>query len=848
MSNGLKNLVAIVAEPGDGNGAMASALAGQAEMEVESFGSRDGLVSRLKKGRADILYLDLALAKPSGAEFVNMLRSQEELGGLGIVLAGARESLDGLGSLAYAGDVEFVVLPSTPEELRARGRAISRRMASQAPWRSPLRRTERRAPPGAGPLEQISADIAGVLPFGMALVDSGMNIYFANQTLCTMLGQTRAQLVGRNLFDLFAATLFKDGRVTPALDKVRETGQPQSVTAVAWSPEGREPRLLNVAWRPVGSSGRENPTYLFTMEDATDRHRAATRADEEIRRLTAMTDASSAGLALVGPDRNMAWVNRAAREWLGAVTGRSARDALPGMATISNGDPVALAIEKSEPSVFHWTFKAPNLPRKTFKVETAPFKPKADGPAHALVLLQDITTEAGRLEQRQLISQLVAATLEELDLDHQLHLVLTGVTAGHALGFNRAFLFMIDRSRNALTGRMGVGPASWEEARRIWAELSGSTLNFLLARVRDFNKESLPLFHAIKDLAYPLSGEQADQEILTRCIHEKSLILVRDAREDPRVSKDFRFRFGANEFVVVPLIARGEPMGVILADNLYSGSPIMLEQVELLAAFASPAALAIAGAATLEQKVKALEDLKAAQKALIAAEKLAVIGRLASHVAHEIRNPLVTIGGFARSILKRPERADRNRQAAQIIAEEVERLEDILSGVMDFTRPARPVMVEMRVNELIHHVIDPLRQELETKNIPVKLDLAENLPIIQADQKQIQQVLLNLIKNAVDAMPRGGTLAVRTESAAGEVVIQFRDAGVGMTEDVQANIFSPFYTTKSGGTGLGLAVSLKIVEDHGGAIRVWSEPGQGTEMTVALKVRPLPREGAAAVK
>jgi signal transduction histidine kinase len=236
--------------------------------------------------------------------------------------------------------------------------------------------------------------------------------------------------------------------------------------------------------------------------------------------------------------------------------------------------------------------------------------------------------------------------------------------------------------------------------------------------------------------------------------------------------------------------------------------------------------------------------LRAAHAKLVHSGNLATIGRMAAHVAHEIRNPLTTVGGFARSILKHPGKVERNRESAEVICEEVDRLENILANIMDFTRPARPELTPCYVPDFLGKIARELRGELGRRRVSLETDISEEVPTVHLDAEKIKQVIINLLRNAADAMPEGGTarVALRTEDR--QVRISVSDTGQGMTPKVVAKIFNPFFTTKPDGTGLGLALSRKIVEDHGGRLTVESELGQGSVFHLLLPAKP-PSKAAA---
>lgn len=461
-----------------------------------------------------------------------------------------------------------------------------------------------------------------------------------------------------------------------------------------------------------------------------------------------------------------------------------------------------------------------------------PIKDEQGHIKNILVLSVDATERERRVHQFSLLRQLGEAMQGTLHLDKLLHLILTCVTAGHALGFNRAFLFLVNERRDAICGRMAVGPASAQEAYQVWQKLAHKYKTF-----EDFIKEAdysyakgTPLDIMVKLLVYPLTQEE---EVVVSCVRQRSPILIKNAMKDPQVTREFASIFSAREFLCVPLVARNEAIGAIVADNIYSSTPLTKDHVELLTMFANQAALAIENAQAykrLEDKVSELKDM---QERLIRSERLAIMGKMSAYVAHEIRNPLTTIGGFAQSILRKA--ADGYiRESSQIIKDEVKRLEKILANVMDFNKPQKPLKTSAEINGIIENVCLLFEPLLRTQGIQMIKEFAPNLPQIIVDPDQIKQAFVNLIKNASEAMPTGGTLTVKTLTENSCIRIDVTDTGKGMTPEVLDNIFVPFFTTKPGGTGVGLTVTQQIIDEHEGQLKVKSEAGKGTTFSVYL--------------
>jgi len=190
-------------------------------------------------------------------------------------------------------------------------------------------------------------------------------------------------------------------------------------------------------------------------------------------------------------------------------------------------------------------------------------------------------------------------------------------------------------------------------------------------------------------------------------------------------------------------------------------------------------------------------------------------------------------------MLRAPDQREKVVRNTRIIIEEVERLERILADVMNFSKPGKPILRERNINEIIEAVCAFHENEFAANNITLRTSLDPKCPTLRFDPEQIRQVLINLFKNAIEAMPEGGELTVVTRALEDRVEVAIADTGHGMSENVQENLFQPFFTTKAGGTGLGLSVSQKIVHDHGGDIMAQSRPGAGSSFTFWL---PIPRD------
>ncbi len=232
--------------------------------------------------------------------------------------------------------------------------------------------------------------------------------------------------------------------------------------------------------------------------------------------------------------------------------------------------------------------------------------------------------------------------------------------------------------------------------------------------------------------------------------------------------------------------------------------------------------------------VRDISEYVALEEKLRQNERLAAVGNTVSQIVHEIKNPLMIIGGFAQQLLKAQTLDAKGLQKLSIIAEEVNRLESLMAEMKDYSRPPTLKRETGQIESFLQEVFNLYNDALTEKNIELVLAPVDPLPACNVDFQQLKQVLVNLVKNASEAMPDGGriTLMVHRQPPYLEIVVA--DTGEGMTPDVVENIFTPYFTTKTKGSGLGLAISRNIIRAHNGELEVVSQPGKGSVFTIKL--------------
>ncbi|HTZ19160.1 MAG TPA: ATP-binding protein, partial [Dissulfurispiraceae bacterium] len=231
-----------------------------------------------------------------------------------------------------------------------------------------------------------------------------------------------------------------------------------------------------------------------------------------------------------------------------------------------------------------------------------------------------------------------------------------------------------------------------------------------------------------------------------------------------------------------------------------------------------------------------MTEIKKMEEQMSNSEKLASIGRLAAGIAHEIGNPLTSVFSFVQ-ILRELEQDDFKKDSLQTIYFHINRISETLKQLSGFSKMPAAEPSECQVNDVIETSIHLIQFDKRAKDISIVKELSPTLPLAVVDANQLSQVFVNLVLNAIDAMPEGGALTVRSYVTDSSVTIQFADTGVGMPKERLMKIFDPFYTTKEKGTGLGLAVSYNIIKKMNGIISVDSELGKGTTFTITIPIK-----------
>ncbi len=441
--------------------------------------------------------------------------------------------------------------------------------------------------------------------------------------------------------------------------------------------------------------------------------------------------------------------------------------------------------------------------------------------------------------QIQLIHELTMkmnnAYLDMTELDEILQTILVGITAEEGLRFNRAFLAMFDNRQQVLAGRLAIGPDRKEEGNRIWRDIKNRDLDFhnLLDNIK---KHSFAKDIEVNRIVQALSiNARESDHILIRAAKERRSVNVVQGKSEWPVPPELIGLLQEESFAIVPLYSPRRSLGVIIADHFVTNEEITPLQIHSLENFASQASLAIEHYhlhTSMEDKINELEKQ---QDMLIEAERYSAVGHMAAQLAHNIRNPITSIGGTARLLAKKTD-DPKQLKFLRMMVREAEKIEDTLEDIFNFISTIELEKKEVFLSSLLEKSLMLFYTAMQHQTIKYELILPENETPLLLDPDLIQQGLVHLMRNGVEAMPDGGRLSIRVEqdenNKTTEIIIQ--DTGRGIKDSTLFFATDPFVTTKISGTGMGLTMVKRIIKDHGGTLQIQQRISGGTRIIVGL--------------
>jgi len=460
--------------------------------------------------------------------------------------------------------------------------------------------------------------------------------------------------------------------------------------------------------------------------------------------------------------------------------------------------------------------------------------------AQKLVLERDLQRKMFELS---LINDITSSLLSTMNLEEILFRILIGVTAQEGLGFNRAFLLLVNEQEKLLEGKTAIGPSSLDEALRIWTDLNTRHLSFpqLLASFdEEWQHRDIYVNQIVRKIRIPLTERS---HLLIQLVNRMQPEIIDYRIPSQSNPEEVLKLLEAQSFAAVPLSFRSRCLGLLLADNLITHKEITPDDLEMLQTLANYASSAIEHArlydevrSTIKEGERHIRELESMQDRLMRSKKLSELGELASKMAHEVRTPLVSIGGFANALLRKQSPDSENYEYLKIIVDEVRRLEAIISDVLAYVSPGIPRTQWSDLNMILSQVLFMMSATFQNRRVHVMFSPSDDLPELAVDPDQMKQVFMVIFNNAVESMPDGGRLAISMSRQNEFIHISISDTGTGIPEDKLDKVFEAFFTTKSTGSGLGLNIASQIITNHKGSIYVESKVGVGSTFIINLPI------------
>jgi signal transduction histidine kinase len=419
----------------------------------------------------------------------------------------------------------------------------------------------------------------------------------------------------------------------------------------------------------------------------------------------------------------------------------------------------------------------------------------------------------GRARNLELIHEVVQQVIG-LTIPQEVAEITADLLARY-FAYELAAVFIADERGNLTIG--GFGGASQNVVKRAMKSVEYPVIGGITGHVFETG-EGIVVNDVLQEKRYhPIKGWQAGSEMCVAIREGPKILGIID------VESSSRNAFTQNDFIALESLA-GILASVITSADQYQRLQSTISQLRAM---------------QVELRSR-MEAQRSAENRLIQAAKLAAVGEMAAGIAHELNNPLTSVAGFSELAMEGlPENTDAYKDL-ELVLKEARRARDVVRRLLDFARQTESTRANASLNEVVEDVVALSRHLIHTSGVELKLSLEPDLPWVSMDSNQIKQVLLNLVHNALQAMPQGGELEIISESASRTsrkgVTVTVRDTGIGIPPVEQTRIFEPFYTTRGdrGGTGLGLSVTYGIVTDHGGQIDVESQPGVGSKFIVWL--------------
>lgn len=438
------------------------------------------------------------------------------------------------------------------------------------------------------------------------------------------------------------------------------------------------------------------------------------------------------------------------------------------------------------------------------------------------------------VEELKLLYELGIAISLTTELKKLLHVVLTAVTIGDGLGFNRAAIFLYNRPNNVIDGVLGVAPDSIQEASVIWNNLKNLDIRGKMASwlLNEINIEAQLNSNFNKNISKVRINIEKDT-IFKNINHKQAFIFdSNNLGKDDDILRELNFE----QFAFAPLISREQPIGAIVADNFYNKRPIKQDDINTLFLFANQSAIAIENLMGIETYKNMSKRLIEEQQNLIHQKHIFNLGRAVADITHEIKNALIGAIGFVERAKKISDSTSQTYQYLEIVKKELDRVYNLTLDINRYSKGQnKSIKTQFDLEKLILGTTETIKS-IDSNKIEFVLSLSEFAKYLFADSDQIKQVLINLIKNSTEAIAnkKDGIIKVSTFKEDKFIVITVEDNGGGIDTKFLPYVFKPFYSTKSHGTGLGLSIVREIVQEHNGVISLDNFVGKGVKFIIKI--------------
>lgn len=462
-------------------------------------------------------------------------------------------------------------------------------------------------------------------------------------------------------------------------------------------------------------------------------------------------------------------------------------------------------------------------------------------------IIEDVTEQVkgqedlrNRIDELSILAQISQEVSSAIDTEEVLKVILTGVTARQGLGFNRAFLFLLEEESRMLVGRLAIGPTDAAEAGKIWSSLErvDRSLTEILSL---YQEESERSNRCLTDIIRDMRIDITNGSIFARAVQDRAPLVIDYADPLDRISERILDRLGERRVAMTPLVVRDRPIGLLIVDNAITHKEITDHDRQFLKLIADQTAAAVERSylyRDLRERALELErinrKLAETQNQIIAAEKMSVIGEITSAVAHELRNPLTIIGGFANLMHKNQEPGSGDAEYLNIIVSETQRAESVLTDVLDFSKASKAKDRRLNLNDIVRQAHEMLSVRLGNGRGRMRLSLCERELPIWGNPDQMLHACYQIFSTIMHDLPADALPRICTYGLPEAIRLEVSCPQAGRQQEKVEQTLAQYFSASNSTKRLSLLVSEETLKHHGGTMGVESNPEEGPVLYVQL--------------